>query len=214
LAGDSPRAALDAFVERTRRSIACVGEAHVAGDGHDPNRIHAIGMKPYRPDLRDRLQLYARESGRPDLLLDIAHEYSIVEVPEHVEHGAFWVQTTSYRYHIYDLDGEELLLYHWHPGGVSDIEFPHVHVACAPRIMLPRPRTDERRPVDIGKLHLPTNQVLLEDVIELLIRDLGVEPRPAFRIGDAWRTVLRDNREAPRQTLFPTYPTVDDVRAS
>lgn len=133
-------------------------------------------------------------------MLEIAHTYSVVKVSERVERGTFRIRTTSYHYHIYDFEGRELLLYHWHPRSVSDVDHPHVHVACAPRITLPRPRTDERRPIDVGRLHLPTNHVLLEDVIDLLIRDLGIEPRPAFRRGDAWKTVLRDNREAVRRS--------------
>jgi len=133
-------------------------------------------------------------------MFDIVHAYSVVESSSDVERGTFKIRTESYHYHIYDLESRERLLYHWHTDGVSDVNHPHVHVACAPRIMLPRPRTDERRPIDVGKLHLPTNHVLLEDVIELLIRDLGVELRWEFRPSDAWRTVLRDNREAVRRS--------------
>jgi hypothetical protein len=51
-------------------------------------------------------------------------------------------------------------------------------------------------PVDVGRLHLPTGWVLLEDSIELQIRDRRVEPRPTFR--DSGQDVLRDNLGAGR----------------
>jgi len=52
--------------------------------------------------------------------------------------------------------------------------------------------------VDDGKLHLPPGWLLLEDSIELLIRDRRVEPRPTFR--DSGQDVLRDNLAAGRET--------------
>lgn len=159
-------------------------------------------MHPFQPGLGDRLQLHARETGRPDILLDIIHQYTIVYTPNDSGDGPYWARSSLYRYQVYDLEGRELLLYHWHPDGLSGVRAPHLHVACAPHISLPRPRTTEPRQIDTGKLHLPTNHVTLEDVIELLIRDLGVEPRPGFRApGDThyWETVLRDNRAAAQQ---------------
>jgi hypothetical protein len=134
-------------------------------------------------------------------LFDVLYEYTIVHVPSDGRRGSYRVQATRYLYEIFDLDGRELLLYHWHPDGLSSVTTPHLHAACAPHISLPRPRTAEPRRIDVGKLHLPTSHVTLEDVIELLIRDLGVEPRPGFRHpGDAqfWETVLRDNRAEAR----------------
>lgn len=146
--------------------------------------------------------LAARTSGRADLALYVTHGYTIVHVPDDHEQGPFRVLSTRYRYEIFDTEGTELLLYHWHPDGLSSVTTPHLHAACATRISLPSPRTNATRQIDAGKLHLPTNQVLLEDVIELLIQDLGVDPRPEFRDPGSprfWKTVLRDNRDTVRR---------------
>lgn len=194
---------MDAFLRRFQHVISCVGDVHIAGDGYEPERYHAITMRPFQPGPGDRLQLQALESGRPDLLLDVIYGYRIVRFAHDRERASYWVTATRYRYQIYDLAGTELLLYHWHPDGLSSVTAPHLHAACAPRVSLPRPRATEPRQVDVGKVHLPTNHVVLEDVIELLIRDLGVEPRPGFRVpGDEhyWETVLRDNRAAQQDS--------------
>ena len=197
MAGGSPEESFDALIERFRQAIACIGDAHVFGDGYEPGQPHAIAMKPYRTGFKDYLQLNAQESGQPDLLLNVIHEYTVVHVPNDQERGPYKVRSTRYHYEMFDLEGRELVLYHWHPVGVSNISFPHVHAACAPRVFLPRPNTDQGRPINVDNLHLPTSRVHLEDVIELLIRDFGVEPRPAFL--DTWRDVLRGNREAVRR---------------
>lgn len=81
MAGDSPRAALDTFIGRFQRAIACVAEVHVVGEGYELDQPHSIATHPYRPGPGDRLQLHSRESGRPDLLLDVIYDYAIVHVP-------------------------------------------------------------------------------------------------------------------------------------
>ena len=94
-----------------------------------------------------------------------------------------------YAYTILDRDARELLAYHWHPEGVSDVTFPHLHVPRAEPI--PLARTDPVRSAAVGEMHLPTNRVLLEDVVELLIREFSIVPlRPD------WQAVLDDNRAA------------------
>lgn len=73
---------------------------------------------------------------------------------------------------------DELLVYHYHPEG--DVHAPHLHVnadvAWAPK--------------GLRKKHLPTGRVAIEDVVQLLIEDLGVAPR---RRG--WLKQLDRNRE-------------------
>jgi hypothetical protein len=108
-----------------------VGEAHVAGDGYEPEQPHSIAMHPFQPGLGDRLQLHARETGRPDILLDIIHQYTIVYTPNDSGDGPYWARSSLYRYQVYDLERRELLLYHWHPDGLSSVTAPHLHAACA-----------------------------------------------------------------------------------
>jgi hypothetical protein len=180
LDGDSPRAALDVFIRRFRSTLACVAEAHVVGDGYDLGRAHILTARASGGD--GYLPLRARASGRADLSLYVTHGYRIAGTQDEGEHGSYRIQSLRYRYEIYDLEGTELLLYHWHPDGLSSVTAPR-HRA-----------TPGRR-----RQTAPANQVLLEDIIELLIRGLGVEPGPEHRAPGSpryWETVLRDNRAA------------------
>jgi len=155
-------------------------------------------MKPYQPGLDGRLQLRAQASGRPDLLLDVTHQYTIVHVADD-QRKPYHVRSRRYLYEVFDLEGKELFLHHWHPEGVSTVRFPHVHAACAPPVSLPRPHAKTRREIDVGRLHLPTSRVPLEDIVELLIWDPGIEPRLELRAHDAWKAEPPDNREVARQ---------------
>ena len=107
---------------------------------------------------------------------------SVASVP-----SQYQIRLASYSYEVLDREEREILVYHWHPGGVSDITFPHLHIARV--ALLPLVRTDPLRTVALGEMHLPTNRVLLEDVVELLIREFAVAP-----LREDWRTVLDENR--------------------
>ena len=60
----------------------------------------------------------------------------------------------------------ELLAYHWHPRGKSPVVNPHLHVRA--NIQL-----GERW---LGKVHLPTGAIELEDIVSLAVNELAVEP--------------------------------------
>lgn len=186
-----------------------MANAYVVGSGDEPDRPHAVTALPHNGDTGQKLPLRAQESGRPDLFLELTHKYTIVHVPDDDERGPYKVQTSRYSYEVFDHDDQEILLYHWHPQGVSNIRHPHLHVPCAQPLNLPRPRTEEKRRVYIGNAHLPTSRVLLEDIIEVLIRDFGVAPLPQFR--DSWETLFRDNREAVKRGSTWSWRTADDA---
>lgn len=71
--------------------------------------------------------------------------------------------TLAYTYTLYEGSRRELIAWHWR---LSSSHGPHAHV----RADVP----------DLGgsirKLHLPTGRVAFENIVEFLIRDLGVEP--------------------------------------
>lgn len=110
--------------------------------------------------------------GSNDLSLWIHQNYRVVELEGH--RRSWSVRTTGY---VYQLRAEEreLVAYHWHPWGLSARTFPHVHIGPAAQLGF----------ADLGRAHLPTGHVALADVLRLVIRDLGVEPRR-----DDWREVL------------------------
>lgn len=124
---------------------------------------------------------------RAALLLSVREFYVLDARPDHGVRARYEISTVAYAYTIRDRDERELLAYHWHPEGVSNVTIPHLHI---PRHSpIPLPRTDPPRTVALGEMHLPTNHVLLEDVVELLIREFAIAPlRPD------WQAALAESR--------------------
>lgn len=88
--------------------------------------------------------------------------------------GPFDVQLVSYRYRILDPDEGELLAFHWHPVGRSNVTFPHLHLTSRVRpIALGR----GQEPVALAEMHIPTGPVRFAQVVRLLIAEFGVAPR-------------------------------------
>lgn len=78
----------------------------------------------------------------------------------------------GYGYTFEHPDDGELVSFQWHPGGESDVDFPHVHIGPA----MSR-RDSAVRPGEAHKIHVPTGEVSLADVVRLAITELEVEPR-------------------------------------
>ena len=133
------------------------------------------------------LLTYARPSrlrvrGGGHISLSVAHWYDVVEDAP----GEWRVRTESYVYTIYDGSGRESFGYHYHPAGVGEapISVPHLHIY----------QDTELCGQYLPKIHLRTGRIALEDVVELLVTDFDVVPRPRYAAGEAWRTVLNDAR--------------------
>ncbi|MBW3634610.1 MAG: hypothetical protein KY456_16445, partial [Chloroflexi bacterium] len=98
-----------------------------------------------------------------------------------------------YQYRILDVAEKEIVVYDWAPTGLSPVRTPHMHIPAAGSIVLSQ-RAGSRLSVQktyLDDLHFPTGHILLEDIVELLIRE--------FRVGSLradWEDVLRSNREA------------------
>lgn len=73
------------------------------------------------------------------------------------------VATSGYQYQI-AVDQQPLFEFHFHPG--RRVEHCHVHVSA-----------DAPNWLSLRKVHLPTGRVALEDVLLMLVTDLGVTPR-------------------------------------
>lgn len=74
------------------------------------------------------------------------------------------VQTTGYAYHLYDIQGTELLAYHRHPRGSGSRPEPHLHV---------RATIGEAH---LSRMHLPTGRVSLEAFVRLLMMEFAISP--------------------------------------
>lgn len=83
-------------------------------------------------------------------------------------------RAVGYRYRVLDLEGRELVAYHWHPEGVSPVTYPHLHLSSR---LAPIPVGRGGEPVALGEVHLPTGFVAFADVVRLLIVAFGVQPR-------------------------------------
>ena len=81
-------------------------------------------------------------------------------------------------YELLDREERELVVYHWHPKGVSTVRSPHLHFAGAPPLVLPPgPGEQQSHQLAINRAHFPTGRIAIEAFIELLIRDFGIEPK-------------------------------------
>lgn len=142
--------------------LACVTPAYVELRGFAPAQL----PHPFALAKGEVVRLRAESQ----LGLTVLEEYELTETVS----GSWEARIASYFYAI-EHDGSELLAYHWHPQGHSRITGPHLHVRGS--------REVEGQP--LGKLHLPTGTIRLEDIVALAISELGAEP-----LHEDWRRVL------------------------
>lgn len=115
-------------------------------------------------------------SGSTQLSLTVSHGYSV----EQDSAGLWRVQTRSYAYHVYDAAGRRILGYHWHPGGRSRVQAPHLHVYV----------DESFGGRHLSRVHFLTGRIALEDVVEVLVEEFEVTPRRAD-----WKATLHKTRE-------------------
>lgn len=169
MAGDNPYEAFDRFRRPIQRAISCVSrDAHVwvlgGEDGYTPGRDYALV-----PERGEPVGL----SGPRNLSLTSLIAYRIVRAKG--ERGPYEVQTTAYYHALLDEDGREIVAYHWHPRGESEVLFPHMHIGAGIG-------------ADLGELHnshFPTGLISLEEVLRLAVEEFGAEPKR-----EDWREVL------------------------
>ncbi|HEX5308922.1 MAG TPA: hypothetical protein VFW38_07570 [Solirubrobacteraceae bacterium] len=115
--------------------------------------------------------------GTSRLTLAISEHYFVVNAPD----NDWQVQSAAYFYAVGRQDTGELLAFHWHPCGNSPVTTPHLHVRANIQI-------GERW---LGKVHLPTGFVAIEDIVTLAIRELGAEP-----LREDWEALIADHTRA------------------
>ncbi|MGH2532469.1 MAG: hypothetical protein ACRDJW_09195 [Thermomicrobiales bacterium] len=196
MVGRTPEEALDAFLDRFRRTVQCIAPAEMFGSGFALRRINSVTLIPHGGHAGSLVPLQTSD-GRCDLLLAIYEQYTVVHVPDDIQRCQrcpFRISAAYYSYDIHDRNGREILLYQWRPEGVSFVTFPHLHVKQTNPISLdPGSRSLEPRTVSVSDMHLPTNHVLLEDIVELLVREFDIRSRR-----EDWANVLQQNREMVR----------------
>lgn len=159
----APAEAVEHYRGRTVRLLSCLTSAHTTVSGY-----HA-GDHPHRLLLARGDA--ARLQAEPGLTLLVTEQYEVRQST-----AGWHVEIVGYLYAI-GHEGRELVSYHWHPGGKSQITQPHMHVAANVQL-------GDRW---LGKVHLPTGMVGLEQVVTLAIVELGVEP-----LRDDWQRLIDD----------------------
>lgn len=111
------------------------------------------------------------------LVLDFSQYFRIID--DGTGNRSFAVTTHSYTYEILDAEtAKELFAFHWEPH--SKVQYPHMHIGL--------PKQNHMLPVD-NKAHIPTGRVAVEDVVEFLISDLGIDA-----LKPAWKEILKEER--------------------
>jgi hypothetical protein len=108
-------------------------------------------------------------------MLSITHVFAIVRA-EPVRGRERWrITTRMYEYSLLDHDATELLVYHWQPD--TDPDYPHIHVSAALHVRTAA--LEDKRPIDLDGLHLPTGRISLEAVVRMLITQFHIGYRHA-----------------------------------
>ena len=183
MAGRTPAEAVGAFLEPLQQAIGCLTPTvlNVSGGYHVADRPHALTLGDGDP---------VPLAGDHSLSLLVMRQYVLTESSG--ARGPWKVHTTAYLYEL-RRDDAELLVYHWHPGGVSSQTRPHLHIGPAAELGF--------KPLQGA--HVPTGRIALEEMLRMAIVEFGAQPRRedwdqvlerAQAVYEDWRTW-----PAPRQ---------------
>ena len=161
MAGRTPTAAVKTFVAPIKEALGLFASGNVTADS-------------YKPDVEGVLTFNGGEvvklRGGGKIGLSVSMRYRITQSDE-PGHGPWKVTTVGYMYAL-RLDGKTLYEYHWHPISTSHEVRPHLHCSA------------------VGKRHVPTGRVMIEDVLNLAV-EYGAKPNNATR----WKELDKLNRE-------------------
>lgn len=177
--GDTPKEAVEQFLQPLRRVLACVtsGFLNVRG-GYYPSET------PHTAFIGQGLPVPLAGLGR--LKLRFAHQYRVVETPG--ERGPWKVRTAGYYYSLDDADDHEIIAYHWHPEGESPVTFPHLHIGAGAGCQRS----------EMQWAHCPTGRIAVEEFLRFAIECFQVEAEPR------WETVFAEaQRDFERWRSWP-----------
>jgi hypothetical protein len=160
--------------------VSCVTDVVLdnRGGNYEADQPHAVTLGGGDPIPLD---------AERDLALRISLQYRIV--PAESPRGPFKATITAYSYIVEEQAGAELLAYQWHPDARGARPWPHLHFRAAGQVGDPA----------WSKIHFPTGRVALEEVLRLLLDEMGVHPRR-----EDWRERLQETQRKFEQ--FRTWP--------
>lgn len=193
MAGKNSREAADAFLLDFKQTLGCITDSHILPSGYTPEpHVHSVTLLPPRGGLGEPVPLRLKW-GKSGLSLFLRHEYMIHHVADTIDPVRPWkVSKVSYAYGVQDEQDAEILSYHWHPRdpfqptGESKAREPHLHLSNTIRPISPG---RDYKNLPLADLHVRTGRVLLEDVVEFLIAECGVEP-----LRENWQEIVAANR--------------------
>lgn len=124
------------------------------------------------------------DDRRRTILFDLTLSFEIVQEAD--PRSAYDSRLVSYEYRLLGEDRQEILAFHWHPTGLSNVTDPHLHLSSR---LIPIDMGRNQDPLPLAGMHIPTGFVTLPDVVRLLIEEFGIHPRQAD-----WDAILRENR--------------------
>jgi hypothetical protein len=122
--------------------------------------------------------------GGSAITLNIRHRFVLVHNSAGETRRRWQARTTSYSYGLADVDGREIVVYHWHPEGRSHVTTPHLHLGAGAGALR----------AELTKAHLATGLVSPTVILALAIESFGVRPRRAD-----WAAMMERTREALEQ---------------
>lgn len=181
--GRSVSEAIDAFVDPLRQALSCVGTGHLT-----------LSPKARR-DVGEPHTWVLNGGDRPvalggDLGLRAMMGFEVQDRGSSQRDQRFKVRTRAYMYSIV-IPGGELMCAHWHPGGLSDVEFPHWHFGSP--VLSPTG-------VFLERAHIPSPRVSFEYFLRLAIETIP-EVTPAK---NDW-----DDRLARLESTFDKHKSWD-----
>jgi hypothetical protein len=190
LAASAPEEAVDAFIARIQAALDCIFPSTTFGSGNRAGDDHTVVFYQLGQS-RSNMARLKTHGGVGELLLELAHLYAVAGTPDSSRRDMFEVVTSYYQYKILDFERNEIVVYDWAPFGPSPVRTPHLHIPAAGSISLKQRAGSAlaNQKTFLGSLHLPTGYIVLEDIVELLIREFQVVPRRTD-----WEAVLAANR--------------------
>jgi hypothetical protein len=119
-----------------------------------------------------------RLGGIGRLSLSLALGYRVGEAG--VRRGAWQVSIVSYAFRLGVEGGSEIIAYHWHPQGRSQVTTPHLHLGAGAQV----------GKAELARAHLPTGPVAVQDFLRMLITDFGVRP-----LRRDWEDILETTKQ-------------------
>ena len=180
MAGKTTAEAVQNFLDPLQRAVSCVTEAVLSvGGGYHASPVN-------NPQQRHVLTFHKSPAvlGRDKrFALDLVQHYRVVEGEG--ARGPWKVTTVAYYYTLLmAATAQEVLGYHWHPHGRSDITSPHLHLYEGAGTLHH----------NLRKAHLPTGRMAVEDILRLAITHFQIVP-----LRQDWDTILTATQDAFQQ---------------